>query len=139
MFFCKSWTHYIFATGDVIIIGITTDSAVISWIIPSFTRSEEYYIQYGSEETELDMTTTPIPSPRDTSLVNQTYSVSLQGLSPGTVYHFRVVAIYDVVFTRYSDQTSFRTYEEGMDRLIILTQLFVVHFFLQSKLPICHS
>lgn len=60
------------------------------------------------------MMSTSIPSLTDTSLVNQTYSVSLQKLSPSTVYYIRVVAVYDVIIARYSEQTSFRTYDEGL-------------------------
>ena len=62
----------------------------------------------------LDMTTDSIPSPSDTSLVNQTYSMSLQGLRPSTIYYFRVAAVYDSISTRYSELSSFRTYEEGI-------------------------
>ena len=100
-------------TEDVTVTNITTVEAVVSWIIPRFTTPEMYYIQYGYEENVLDMTTTSVSSPTDTSLVNQTYSIMLQGLSDGTMYFLRVVAVYDDIADRFSDLTSFRTYEEG--------------------------
>lgn len=104
--------------------------AVVSWIIPSFTTPEMYYVQYGEEEDVLDMTTMSISSPTDTALVNQTYSIRLQGLSPSTVYFLRVVAVYDIISLRYSDQTSFRTYDEGNtctppDVCILFNSVFV--------------
>ena len=92
---------------------VTATSAQISWVIPRFTQLEEYYIQYGTQEDVLDMETESIPSPMDTSLVNQTYSTSLEDLTPGTTYYFQVVAVYDVVAARYSQVLSFTTYDEG--------------------------
>lgn len=99
--------------GDITVTEITTVNAVVSWTIPRFTTPEVYYVQYGDEESVLDMTTASIASPMDTSLVNQTYSIQLQGLSPGTTYFLTVVAVYDIITDRFSDLTSFRTYEEG--------------------------
>ena len=77
-------------------------------------QPEEYYVEYGTEPTALDMTTASIASVTDTSLVNQMYSISLQSLSPGTVYYVGVAAVFDEIFARYSDIVSFRTYDEGI-------------------------
>ena len=77
-------------------------------------QPEEYYVEYGTESTALDMTTASIASITDTSLVNQMYSISLENLSPGTVYYVRVAAVFDEIFARYSDIVSFRSYDEGI-------------------------
>lgn len=72
-------------------------------------------MEYGTEPTDLSMTTDPISSPVNTSLLNQSYSTLLQGLNPGTVYYVRIVAVYEVIFARYSDVVLFRTYEPGIE------------------------
>ena len=106
-------TYAMSFTGEVSIENITTMNALISWVIPRFTQAEEYYIQYGTEETLLDMETESIPSPMDTMLMNQMYSTSLIGLRPSTTYYFRVIAVFDEFVARYSQILSFRTYDEG--------------------------
>lgn len=121
------------STGEVDVINVTTTSALITWVIPRFTQAEEYYIQYGTEETMLDVTTDSIPSPSDTSLVNQTYSITLQGLRPSTIYYFRVAAVYDSISTRYSELSSFRTYEEGTKLKRIERCLLKLNFFLSEQ------
>lgn len=98
---------------DVAVSGITTVNATISWTISRFTTSEVYYIQYGTDEAMQDMTSAYISSPMDTSLVNQTYSISLQDLCPSTKYYLRVVAVFDIISTRYSETISFITYDQG--------------------------
>ena len=60
------------------------------------------------------MTSSPILSVTNTSLVNQTYSLTLQGLNPSTTYSVRVVAVYDIISARYSDLLPFRTYDQGI-------------------------
>ena len=115
---------------------VNITSAVISWTISRFIQSEVYYVQYGTEETTLDIVTSSIPSPADTSLVNQTYSTSLQGLMPSTMYYFRVAAVYNVDFGRYSEIMSFRTFAEGKNIFIIANlKLFYRVFSRTSGLP----
>lgn len=92
-------------------------SATVSWTILRFTQQEQYYVEYGTERTNLNMTTDLIQSPMDTSLLNQSYSTDLLGLSPGTVYYVRVVAVYEVIFARSSDIVFLRTYEPGTQLL----------------------
>lgn len=98
---------------DVIVSEITTGNASVSWTITQFTKPELYYIHYGTDETMQDMMSESIMSSMNTSLMNQTYSTSLENLSPHTAYYLRVAAVFDDIFVRYSDVISFRTYDEG--------------------------
>ena len=92
---------------------IVLTSAIVSWRIPSFIVQEQYYVQYGTDPLNLDQTTNPISSPSDTSVVNQTYSTTLMGLEPATIYYFRVAAVFNEIFIRYSETAVFRTKEQG--------------------------
>ena len=49
----------------------------------------------------------------DTAVINQTYSMIISGLEPGTTYYLRVVAVFDMFSKRQSDITFFRTKETG--------------------------
>ena len=59
------------------------------------------------------MVSDSIMSSMDTSLLSQTYSILLEDLNSDTEYYLRVVAVFDVVFIRYSDIVSFWTYDQG--------------------------
>ena len=88
-------------------------SASVSWRIPSFIYQEQYYVEYGTDLTDLDQLTVPIQSPSDTTITNMTYSTDLTGLEHSTVYYFRVVAVFNDVFKRYSEVAALRTKEPG--------------------------
>lgn len=90
-----------------------TDSANVMWRIPSFTTQEEYYVLYGTDPTDLNQRTDRITSSGDTSLTNQIFSLSIDGLDPGTVYYLRVVAVFDVLFKRESETIVIWTKENG--------------------------
>ena len=91
---------------------ITTNSALVSWIVPSATEPQEYYIIYGTSQYNLNLQTTRIRGTSDTSLVNTTYSTSLQNLDSGTEYYLAVVAEFgsNILF---SDIATFTTVEIG--------------------------
>lgn len=74
---------------------------------------ETYYVEYGTDPGNLDLNSDILYSPLDMSLVNQTYQVNLQGLNTGTIYYLRVVAVFNEVFKRYSDDNILRTKENG--------------------------
>ena len=74
---------------------------------------EAYYVEYGTDPDNLDFISDILYSPLNTSLVNQTYQVNLQGLNIGTIYYLRVVAVFNEVFKRYSDDNILRTKENG--------------------------
>lgn len=124
------------ACDEVVIRGFLSDptdldvkltSVNISWTVPYIVEEEEYYIIYGVESDELDMTSDSIPSVSDTSLENQTYSLYVEGLKSGTVYYAQVVAAFGMSgeFKRYSDTFVFRTKEDGNAILMVLYALVV--------------
>lgn len=76
----------------VIISDITETEALISWHIPFFIEQEEYVVEYGLSATALDLESNTVPSITDTSVNFERYDVTLEGLSVGTQYYFRVVA-----------------------------------------------
>ena len=84
-----------------------------------FEVPEQYYVQYGTDPSNLDQTTDPILSPMDTSVVNMTYDTTLQELEPGIIYYFRVAAAFNEIFVRYSEIIQFITLEQGMFSLIL--------------------
>ena len=103
------------STEDISVNDVGKDTANITWRIPYFTEQEEYYIIYGMESDDLDQSSDSISSPTNTSLVNQTYSLMIQGLDIGTIYYCQVVAAFGEIgeFKRYSDTFAFRTKESG--------------------------
>ena len=71
-------------------------------------------MEYGTAPDNLITTTEPISSPMDTTIVNQTYQVTLQGLNPSTVYYIRVAAVFNEIYKRYSEVLPFVTKEQGI-------------------------
>lgn len=102
-----------FLPGDVTVSNITEGSASISWTVPSVSESQEYYLLYGTNRYSLNFTTDRIQGNSNISLVNVTYSISLQNLDMGTMYYVVVVAEFGST-TLYSDMTTFTTNEPGM-------------------------
>ena len=96
----------------VTVSSIMRDSASVSWRIPSFIVPEQYYVEYGTDPDNLVQRTNPISSPTDTSITNMTYTTGLD-LNPGTIYYFRVVAVFSTISKRFSDMQVFRTKENG--------------------------
>lgn len=97
---------------DVVVSDTTTSSAVISWRIPSFIEQEEYYVLYGTDPENLNLTSASLLSPEDTTMTDLTYSITLTGMRAGIVYYFRVVAVYDEDIVRYTESL-FLTREPG--------------------------
>ena len=93
---------------------ITRNSASVTFSIPRIITQETYTIEYGLEANILDQVSLPMTSTSNTSEVDVPYIIQLSGLDPATVYYFRVASTYDVVFTRYSEVSVFRTLENGM-------------------------
>lgn len=92
---------------------ITQYSALISWIVPSVSEMQEYYLLYSTDRNNLSLATDKIPGNTNTSIVNETYSISLQNLTIRTVYYAVVVAEFGST-SLYSDIVSFTTLEAGM-------------------------
>ena len=102
-----------FTAEDVVVNDVTLTSAVVSWIIPSFIVQEQYYVLYGTDPDNLDQVSETITGLEDTTLINSSYSISLEGLNEGTLYYVQVAAVYDEVFARYSEVIPFITKEPG--------------------------
>ena len=85
---------------------ITMTSAIVSWVVPSLTEQQMYYVEYGTEVDSLSLRTDPIAS--ESPLPDQTYTVTLSGLNDGTTYYIRVVAMFTDVYL-YSSTESFTT------------------------------
>ena len=94
----------------------TTNSASVTWRIPSFTTQEDYYVLYGSDPANLDQRTNPIPSVSDTTVINQVYELTVDGLNSGSVYYLRVVAVFNILFKRQSELVVIWTNDEGIYR-----------------------
>ena len=94
---------------------IHTDSVTVNWTISGFTQSEQYIVMYGINSDTLNLTSSTINSSNDISLVNKTYSTSLEGLQDGTIYYARILAQFGIngLVKRYSKLFAFRTLEEG--------------------------
>ena len=103
----------ILSTGNVTVDSITMSSAAVSWIVPSVTEPQEYYIIYGTNQNDLSLVTDRIRGDTDTSLENVAYSISLQNLDPGTKYYLAVVAEFGSTVL-FSNITSFTTIELGI-------------------------
>ena len=82
---------------------------------------ETYTIEYGVDSGNLNQISMPMQSPEDNTAVNQTYTITLQGLEVATIYYFRVTAVFDEVSRRYSEVSVFRTYENGIYLSIVYT------------------
>jgi hypothetical protein len=91
---------------------ITRNTASVLFSIPRITTQETYTIQYGTGLNSLDSESETVSSTTDLSEVNVTYTIQLNGLLSATVYYFQVAATYEVVFTRYSEVSFFRTLED---------------------------
>ena len=91
---------------------ITMNSANVSWIVPSVTEPQEYYVLYGVNQIILNLTTDKVQGNSDTSLLNQSYSTILQDLDYGTTYYLLVVTEFGST-TLYSEMISFTTIEPG--------------------------
>ena len=87
---------------------IDLNAATVSWLVPYTPKSQQYTVVYGLEPDALNQSHGPIYSSLDLSVVNQTFSVTLQGLTQGTDYYLRVSSMfgYNVI---YSDIVSFTT------------------------------
>ena len=74
---------------------------------------EEYYIQYGIDSTTLNQRTDSILSVSNTTLINQMYELTVDGLDSGRLYYLSVVAVFKVFARRQSRVEVNRTNEEG--------------------------
>ena len=78
-------------------------------------------MEYGEDEDQLDLSTDPI-SVTDTTLIDEMYSVTLMGLSPGVLYYVRVETTDSEGATFYSETKSFRTIQTGIEEYTNMKQ-----------------
>ena len=72
---------------------IVSDGLVVEWVVPSLAYTPEtYVVEYGMTSDSLVPSEEPVSSGDDIAATDKTYSVELKGLSPGTKYHYVVVA-----------------------------------------------
>ena len=101
------------SAGDITVASITTSSSVASWTVPSITEPQDYYIIYGTSQYNLYRSTNRIRGDPNTSLVDVTYSITLQNLEPGTKYYIAVVAEFRSTIL-FSSVASFTTTDIGI-------------------------
>ena len=66
---------------------------ILEWTVPSLAYTPEtYQVMYGIDATNLDQTSELIDGASDLDLLNQIYSVELDGLVQETTYFWKVVA-----------------------------------------------
>ena len=95
---------FIFAE-NVQISGIEFTFATVSWFVPYVPEQQAYTVRYGLEPNVLDLTWGLLIS---SQAENQTYSITVQGLTQGTDYYFRVSSTFGYSII-YSDLVSFTT------------------------------
>ena len=72
---------------------VSSTSATIGWTVPSIVYTPEtYVVEYGTSQDRLDMSSDPQYSGPNISIGSRTYSLQLNGLRAGTLYHYQVVA-----------------------------------------------
>lgn len=70
---------------------MTGYSAAVEWVMPYLAYTQEQYtVNYGTSSGSLDQSSIAISSTSDVSAANLTYSVSIQDLTPNTVYYFQL-------------------------------------------------
>ena len=74
---------------------------------------ENYFIEYGQSDDTLNMRSEVVGGSTNLTSTNLAYSANITGLSPFTLYHYRVVANNSFTSSRTTVQT-FRTPEAGM-------------------------
>ena len=99
------------------IYGVSTELAILHWIIPRIAYTPEtYYIQYrlsGEEGSDTIFTSTSICGSSELSARDVEYSIVLDGLSSGTFYVANIVA-NNSVGGQLSRDISFATNPLGM-------------------------
>ena len=97
---------------------MTDTSATITWVIPEILYTpEDYYVEYGLNNIMPDERSDSLPSGSNTSIVDQTYTITLQNLHPAYTYFF-VVTAENTVSPKSTEVFMFSTLEAGVLLLI---------------------
>ena len=112
-------------------VNVNRTTADLTWVTPRFVYGTEIYaVQYGLSAIALDQVTDQVFSGLDTSLTDQTFSVSLEGLEPNTQYYFRVVAL-NILDSTTSDLGMFSTCKQHAQENAMYMVFDVAVLFLQ--------
>ena len=98
---------------DVSVSNVTATSATILWTIPEILYSEEeYYVEYGLQNTSFDQTSSSLFSGADLTVTDVMYNITLLDLHPAYTYYF-VVTSLNTVSPKSTDVFMFTTLEAG--------------------------
>jgi hypothetical protein len=66
----------------------------VQWVIPHLAYTPELYtIYYGTVRERLNLRSPSLNSIADISATNTTYDISLQALTPNTVYYYQLHSV----------------------------------------------
>ena len=99
-----------FPTANVEALNTTLNTTIIQWVVTDIDKPQNYTVQYGTSQTDLEFTVGPISSIGGT---DQTYQTNLESLVQGTTYYVQVVSEFGI-YTLQSDIISFTTLEPGL-------------------------
>ena len=75
-------------------VNISSSSVTVQWVVPYLSYTpEQYTIHYGTVRERLDLRSTSLSSITDILAFNTTYDISLQGLTPNTVYFYELHSV----------------------------------------------
>jgi hypothetical protein len=94
-------------------VNITAYSAAVEWVIPYLAYAQEQYtISYSTTRESLTQSSPVLSSSTDITASNITYDISIQDLTPNTVYYFQLLSTNMYGMTS-SSIMMFRTLEAG--------------------------
>ena len=100
-------------TENLQLSNITLSTVTVSWVVPYTPTSQQYSIMYGVQANALDQSWGLLNSLSDITETNQEYTMTVEGLTHGTVYFIRVSSTFG--HNRiYSEQISFLTLDPRM-------------------------
>ena len=112
---------------------IVENSVVMTWSVEYTLERQIYFVVYGVDSRALNETSYSIRGNSDTSFTDQTYNITLDGLTAGTEYYAVVVAEYGLTYLT-SDTFSFTTRDFGKPSSIQrYCELFALLLFINSS------
>ncbi len=119
-------------------------ATVVAQINPHFWSDARYYVQYGTGECSQGECQTERPLPPGSLLGSravdapvQTAGVFLEGLTPGTTYHYRFVAQSGGGGPVFGDEATFTTFSLPFARRSCANDVF--RFGFSAALPDCRA
>ena len=103
-------------TEDLSATNIAGTSVTIGWTVANRRISHEYVVYYGTSVDSLDETSSTVDSISSSPGTDESYDVSLTGLTPDTIYYYQVEATLEG-FSFESEIDTFTTLEQGMHKI----------------------